>query len=100
MILALAILLTWTDPNPPGATYHVYRATGACSASSTFLRVTAVPIAARRMEDTTGPVGVGSFCYRVTAITNDIESEPSVPVTVTIRPAAPTALKAEPIPPG
>lgn len=96
--LALAILLTWTDTHATGATYHVYRAGGACSAKSVFERLTAVPVTSKRYEDATGATGVGSFCYRVTALVADVESDPSAAVSITLKPAAPTGLKAEQVP--
>ena len=96
MILALAILLTWTDAiNPPGATYHVYRAPGVCSDFSRFERLTPAPVAVKTHQDTPAP---GNWCYRVTALAGGIESAPSAPVTVLAQPAAPTGLTATPAP--
>lgn len=96
MILALAIVLTWADAiNPPGATYNVYRAPGACSESSRFERITPVPLAAKTHQD---EPGAGSWCYRVTALVGAIESAPSASVTALVQPAPPTGLTVAPAP--
>ena len=96
MNLAVAILLTWADAiNPPGATYNVYRAPGACSESSRFEKLTPVPLAAKTHQDAPGP---GNWCYRVTAFVGAIESAPSSPVTALVQPAAPTGLTVAPAP--
>lgn len=93
MILSLAlILLTWTDTvNPASTTYMVYKAPGACSAASVFTKVTDLPSTAKSLTDNPG---AGTWCYQVTAVVGGVESEPSAPVTVTTKPAAPTGLKA------
>ena len=93
MILALAlILLSWVDAvNPPATAYNVYRANGRCSAMLVFSRITAVPVAQKTYSDTPSP---GDWCYQVTAVVDGVESEPSAPLTVKTKPAAPTGLTA------
>lgn len=95
MFLA-TVLLIWLDAiNPPSATYHVYRAPGACSDASRFERVTTDPVTAKTHRDTPGP---GNWCYRVTALVGGVESAPSTAVTMLAQPAAPTGLAATPAP--
>jgi len=95
MLLA-TVLLVWLDAiNPPATTYHVYRAAGACAATSRFDRVTVDPVAVKTYRDAPGP---GNWCYRVTALVGGIESAPSAPVTVLVQPAPPTGLTAAPAP--
>jgi len=98
MILALAILLTWSDATNPAARvgYHVERAAGACSDFSKFERLTTNPLPARQYSDSPPP---GSWCYHVIAVVDGVESEPSAAITVTTKPAAPTALTAKPAAP-
>lgn len=95
MILALAILLTWADSGNPAAKvgYHVERAAGACSDFSKFERVTPGPLPARQYSDSPSP---GSWCYRVVAVVDGAESDPSKAITVITKPAAPTGLTAAP----
>lgn len=86
------ILLSWADTvNPTGSTYHVYRAPGACSAASTFAKVTDLPSLSKSLADAPG---AGTWCYQVTAVVDGVESEPSAPLTVKTKPAAPTGLTA------
>jgi len=96
MLIAVAILLTWSDAiNPSSATYHVWRAAGVCSEFSRFEKITAAPLTVKTYQDAPGP---GSWCYRVTALVGAIESAPSAAVTALVQPAAPTGLTVAPVP--
>ena len=92
MNLLLAILLTWSDASNPAAkvAYHVERGARAC-ATATFARLTVNTLPARQYSDTSPP---GTWCYRVVAVVDGVESDPSTPVQVSTKPAAPTDLKA------
>jgi hypothetical protein len=73
--------------------YNVYRISGACPASGTagFTKLNATPVATTTFTDAT--VGLGSFCYYVTATLNGAESVPSNTASAVILPGAPTLLK-------
>lgn len=97
--------LTWTPPGDSTATttYHIYRASAACAngvAVSTlttlsFVRLDGATSAQSAPNYTDATVGVGSFCYYVTAVTNGTESGPSLTAGATVAPLAPTALAAK-----
>lgn len=89
--------LSWTAS--PDATanaslgYNVYRLSGACPASGTagFTKLNATPVTTTTFTDAT--VGLGSFCYYVTATLNGAESVPSNTASAVVLPGAPTLLK-------
>ncbi len=62
-------------------TYNVYRAT---SCAGTFTKINSAPVTATTYLDNQPPPG--SYCYRVTAELNGVESNPSNNATVTILP--------------
>jgi len=82
------VVLNWLASADGGAV-TIYRAPGACSASSVFASISS-GVTANTYTDST--VTVGSFCYQVTTIVNGVESLPSNPVTVRLLPGAPTSL--------
>jgi hypothetical protein len=82
------VVLNWTA-SVDGGVVTVYRAAGACSASSVFTAIT-TGVAANTFTDST--VTVGSFCYQVTTVVNGSESLPSNQITARILPSPPTAL--------
>jgi hypothetical protein len=65
----------------PSLTYNVYRGS---SCAGTFTKLNASPVAATIYLDNQPPPG--SYCYRVTAVLNGIESTPSNNATATILP--------------
>jgi hypothetical protein len=70
---AHSVALTWTDTaNPAGTTYSIYRATGQCTGSLTFTKISAAPVAAKTYTDNS--VQPGPYCYVATATFNAIES--------------------------
>lgn len=70
-----SVTLTWVDPlNPTGTTYNVYRSTGLCSGTPAFSKL-ASGVSTLTYKDTS--VGVGNFCYEVTATVNSIEGPAS-----------------------
>jgi hypothetical protein len=77
----------------PALGYNVYRLAGACPASGTagFTKLTASPITTTAYSDAS--VGLGSFCYYVTATLNGAESVPSNTAPAVVLPGAPTLLK-------
>lgn len=90
MLLAGMLLLTWLDPsNPVGTTYNVYRAPGVCSDFSTFQKMNATPVVVKNYKDSVFP---GSYCYRVSAVVDGAESDPSAPVNVSTKPSPPSGL--------
>jgi len=94
MILALAILLTWTDTtNPPATTYYVYRAPGGCGDGTPFEKMTKAPQATKSFRD---DPPAGTYCYQVTAIVDGVESDPSPKISVQ-KPVPPTSLKVSPV---
>lgn len=94
-----SVALSWadTDSGATGIGYNVYRATGACSSSSTFAKLNSTPVTSLSYTDTNVALGQ-TFCYQVTASLNGgPESAPSNQVTATVSlPAAPTSLAATP----
>ena len=93
--------LSWTDPNnPAGMTYNVYRASGACAATTTFptTPINTAPITALTYTDS--GMAPGTYCYVITAVavttvaggTVNLESLPSVASTDSIVPFAPVGV--------
>ena len=75
--------LSWQDDtNPVGTTFNVYRAPGACSASSAFVRLNPQPIAVKSYVDTSVAANA-VYCYAVSAV-NGIESAKTPGVTAVI----------------
>ena len=87
-----SVVLTWTASVDGGAV-TVYRAPGACSASSVFASVT-TGVTANTYTDSA--ISVGTYCYQITTVVNGTESLPSNQATARILPSAPTALVATP----
>jgi hypothetical protein len=89
--------LTWTaSPDAtvnPTIGYNVYRLAGACPATGTtgFTKLNATPLTNTAFSDTN--VGLGNFCYYVTATLNGVESVPSNTAPAVILPGSPTLLK-------
>lgn len=80
--------LVWT-PNSdaatnPSLTYNVYRAT---SCSGTFAKINAAPVITTNYLDNQPPAG--TYCYRVTAVLDVMESNPSNTAIATILPRQP-----------
>lgn len=85
-----SVTLTWADTaNPAGTTYSVYRASGSCSGTPTFVRVTS-GLTAKTYVDS--PVTPGNYCYTATATLNSVESDQAVPVGVVVRPFPPSSV--------
>lgn len=70
---------------------NVYRATGVCSATSTFSIVNSPAATAATFTDTAVSVGQ-TYCYQVTFEINGLESLPSNQVSAVVRPFAPSNL--------
>jgi hypothetical protein len=89
--------LSWTASSDAAANptlgYNVYRLAGACPASGTtgFTKLNTSPVTTTTFSDAS--VGLGSFCYYVTATLNGAESVPSNTASAVILPGAPTLLK-------
>ena len=89
--------LSWTaSPDAaanPSLGYNIYRLSGACPTSGTagFTKLNATPISTTTYTDAS--VGLGSFCYYVTATLNGAESVPSNTASAVVLPGAPTLLK-------
>lgn len=65
-------------PSTSVCTFNVYRAAvaaGATCSTQSFAKITASPVASLPYTDST--VGIGNFCYYVTAVASGIESPPS-----------------------
>jgi hypothetical protein len=90
--LLAEITLVWQHPDPT-ATYTVYRAPGACGATSAFVKLGTAT--ARSYADSPP---TGQHCYRVTATVAGLESAPSTPISYTAAPAAPSDLKIDGVP--
>jgi hypothetical protein len=86
------VALTWTA-SIDGGVVSVYRATGACSPSSIFTKVTSGVTGLTYTDTALTP---GTYCYQVTTVVNNAESNPSNQVTAVILPAPPTTLGAVP----
>jgi hypothetical protein len=93
---AHSVSLTWTASTDAGASYNIYRLTGACPSAGTtgFTKITATPVAATSYSDTT--VAPGTYCYYATAVLGGAESVPSNLASAVILPGAPTAVSATP----
>lgn len=98
-----SVALSWTAGGDAttATTYHVYRATSGCvsgvavsTLTLSFVRLDGVSsaISATNYTDTT--VGVGAFCYYVTAVLNGAESNPSLTAGANVLPSSPATLKA------
>lgn len=92
--------MTWTAPTDSTATttYHVYRAVGVCPVDGSlgtlsYARIDGVSSAITATSYTDVTIGVGNWCYYVTAFTAGIESAPSNTSGGTAQPLAPTANK-------
>lgn len=66
----------------PSLTYNVYRAS---SCSGAFAKINTAPVTGTIYLDNQPPPG--SYCYRVTAVLNGVESNPSNTATATILPS-------------
>ncbi len=70
-----SVTLTWQDAsNPSGTTYSVYRASGLCSGSPTFAKISSGVSVKTYVDATVTP---GTYCYQVTATAAGMESAPS-----------------------
>jgi hypothetical protein len=89
MFAAHSVALTWTDADT-GVTFNVYRATAACSTNPSFTVQNTAPITTLSYTDST--VGVGKFCYYVTAVdpSSGLESLPSNTADAKVLPHSPT----------
>lgn len=88
--------LTWTAPPDATATtiYHIYRAAAACPTGGgvgtlSFVRVDGVSSAISSTNYTDTTIGVGPWCWYVTAVTGGQESAPSNTSGGTALPNAP-----------
>jgi hypothetical protein len=92
-----SVSLTWTASTDAAAnpllSYNVYRLVGACPASGTagFTKINTAAVVTPTFADAN--VGLGSFCYYVTATLNGAESVPSNTASAVILPGSPTLLK-------
>jgi hypothetical protein len=85
-----SVTLTWTDTaNPAGTTYTVKRSSGLCTGTPTFATM-ATAVAGKAYTDLN--VGVGNWCYVVTAVLSGVESVPSNLASANVPPFAPVAL--------
>jgi hypothetical protein len=93
---AHTVSLTWTASTDGGASYNVYRLSGACPTAGTsgFSKLTATPVTATSYTDST--VTPGTYCYYATAVLGGAESVPSNLASAVILPGAPTAVSATP----
>jgi hypothetical protein len=85
-------VLTWTPYTVTGATINVYRAAGACSTSSTFVKIANGVSPAGTYTDASPLVGIQ--CYAITATANGVESPQSNQISLTslVSLPAPTGL--------
>ena len=92
-----SVSLTWTASTDAAAnpllSYNVYRLVGACPASGTagFAKINTTLVMTPTFTDAN--VGLGSFCYYVTATLNGAESVPSNAASAVILPGSATLLK-------
>lgn len=95
-----SVTLSWTVStddtttscaSPNTCLQNVYRATGACSSSSTFSVVSSPLSTANSFVDSNVSVGQ-TYCYQVTFVINGFESAPSNQVSAVILPSPPSGL--------
>lgn len=86
------VTLTWTPSTDTGGTVNIYRATSSCTGTPTFTKLATGIVAAGPYVDSS--VGIGPFCYYVTAVVNGAESLPSTTAGATVLPLSPTSLVA------
>lgn len=94
-----SVALSWSagGDGTTATTYHIYRALGACAngvAPSTlptlsFVRLDPPNSAQSATNYTDATVGVGAFCYYVTANLNASESNPSLTAGAAVKPLSP-----------
>lgn len=84
------VVLMWEDTlNPAGTTYAVYRADGPCSATPPFVKIAdATP---KTFTDTGVTTG-NRYCYVVTALLGEMESEYSNTAQANVKPHPPNKL--------
>jgi hypothetical protein len=87
-----SVLLTWTASTDTGGTVNVYKATSACTGTPSFTLLASGVVAGGPYTDAS--VGIGKFCYYVTAVVNGAESLPSNFAPMTVLPKSPTAVTA------
>ena len=87
-----SVTLTWTASTDTGGTVNVYKATSGCTGTPSFTLLASGVVSAGPYIDST--VGVGQFCYYVTAVVNGAESLPSNNAAATVLPKSPTSIKA------
>ena len=84
------VTLTWLDTqNPPGTTYRIYRANGACSGTPTYA-VLASDVVVKTYDD--NGVNPGKYCYTVTANFGGEESVYADPAVAQVKPFKPSGL--------
>jgi hypothetical protein len=81
--------LNWTDTNPAGTTFSVYRATGLCSGTPVFSKIASAVTVKTYVDSTVTP---GNYCYEVTATCQSMESAPSNTALAPVPSFAPTGL--------
>jgi len=87
---AHTVTLTWADTlNPVGTTYTVYRASGACSLTPTYVSI-ASAVAVKTYVD--NGINPGKYCYTVTAVYNAEESVYADPALAQVKPFKPSGL--------
>jgi hypothetical protein len=88
--------LNWAaSPTTNVTGYNVYRLVGACSATATFTKLTASPIAVLTYTDGTVTAGT-TYCYSVTAVSPGGESPGAGTWQVTIPTFTASAIPAPP----
>lgn len=96
-----SVSLSWTAAADAttATTYHIYRALGACAngvvpttlTSLSFVQLDGANSAISATNYTDSTVGVGAFCYYVTASLNGATSAPSLTAGALVPPLAPGA---------
>lgn len=91
-----SVFIDWqANPTNPVATttYNVYRAPSACDAAPApvFTKISTAPLTERNYTDTSVAIGQ-TYCYRITAQVNNIESAPSNTAPAPIPPLPPNTV--------
>lgn len=91
--------LTWipAGDSTTATIFHIYRALGSCAngvvpstlTTLSFVRLDGASSAISSPNFTDATVGVGAFCYYVTAQLNGAESDPSLTAGAMVKPSSP-----------
>ncbi len=91
-----SVVLSWIASSTSSVTYNIYRATSSCNPIPTsFIKINTSSVSSLTYTDNS--VTVNSYCYKVTAFLNNLESPPSNLAQADVLPLPPGTLTISPL---